>query len=277
MERTQSEVSGGTSPGGPPNPGGWQFAAAQKRGTSHEATGEVCQDSYCLAMPSPEALVIAIADGAGSAKYADVGAGLAASRGVEQLCSRLAENGGLTSEEHLKGILRGGLAAAREAVEAEAAARQAGAHDLATTLILMIARPELIAVSQIGDGATVVADEAGEILALTLPPEGEYINETTFLTSADALSTAQTILWRGRAAQLAAFSDGLQLLCLKWPERLPHEPFFAPLFNFIKATGDEAQAGRELAGFLGSERVRELTDDDLTLVLASVTDSSDGR
>ncbi|MFL6255017.1 MAG: PP2C family serine/threonine-protein phosphatase [Pyrinomonadaceae bacterium] len=275
--KAETEVRGGASPCRRPDSRGWRLAAAQERGTSHETKGEVCQDAYGLAMPSPEVLIIAIADGAGSAKYAEVGAGIAASRGVAQLCARLAEEGADFGDAELKNILREGLVAAREAVEAGAAALDAGARDLATTLILIIARPELVAVSQIGDGATVIANEEGEIIALTSPPVGEYVNEATFLTSSDALSTAQTILWRGRAAQLAAFSDGLQLLCLKWPECLPHEAFFAPLFKFIRTAADEVQAESELVSFLGSERIKELTDDDLTLVLASVTDSSGGR
>jgi hypothetical protein len=141
----------------------------------------------------------------------------------------------------------------------------------------MIARPELIAVTQVGDGATVVADQKGGIVALTVPPPCEYINEATFLTSADAMRAAQTTVWQGRAGQLAAFSDGLQLLCLKWPECLPHEAFFSPLFRFISTTSDEVRASRELKSFLGSERVKERTDDDLTLILASVTGYSDGR
>jgi serine/threonine protein phosphatase PrpC len=226
-------------------------------------------------MLSPEVLVIAVADGAGSARYAQVGASLAASRAAMQLCARLAEHDFAFDEENLKNALREALTAAREALEAEAAARQATPRDLATTLILMVARPELIAVSQIGDGASVIANEAGELIALTLPPVGEYINEATFITSSGALREAQTTIWHGRAAQVAAFSDGLQLLCLKWPECTPHEPFFSPLFNFIRTTPDEVRAGQELSIFLNSERIKELTDDDLTLVLASMTGLSD--
>jgi hypothetical protein len=276
MELAESEISTDTPPSTLPRPGGWHLAAAQKRGTSHETTGEVCQDAYSLAMLSPETLVIAIADGAGSAQYAEAGASLAVSRGIEELCTRLDEAGPALDETTLKDILYEGVVAARNAVEAEAVARQASAHDLAATLILVIARPELIAAAQVGDGATVIADETGKIIGLTLPPLEEYINETTFITSAAALRTAQIIVWCGRAARLAAFSDGLQLLCLKWPERLPHKAFFSPLFHFIGNTTDELQAGHELVSFLSSERIKEQTDDDLTLVLASLTDCANG-
>jgi Protein phosphatase 2C len=271
MGQVELELNTDTPAGQLPRTYGWRLAAAQQRGTSHETTGEVCQDAYSLAMLSPEVLLIAVADGAGSAKYAQIGASLAASCGLGQLCAGLAEAEGALDEITLKDILYTGLVAARRAVEAEAATRQVNAHDLATTLILVIARAELIAVAQVGDGATVIADQTGKFIGLTLPPVGEYINEATFITSAEALRTAQTTVWHGQAAQLAAFSDGLQLLCLKWPECRPHEAFFAPLFQFIKTTTDELQAEHELVSFLSSERIKELTDDDLTLVLASRT------
>lgn len=271
MELAESEISADALPSSLPSPV-WHLAAAQKRGTSHETTGEVCQDAYGIVMLSPDTLVMAIADGAGSAMYAEAGAGLAVSRGIEELCARLDEAGTALDETTLKGILYEGIVTAKNAVEAEAVARHVSAHDLAATLILVIARPELIAVAQVGDGATVIADETGKLICLTPPPLEEYINETTFITSAEALRTAQTIVWRGRASRLAAFSDGLQLLCLKWPERLPHEAFFSPLFHFIGNATDELQAGHELVSFLSSDRIKELTDDDLTLVLASLTD-----
>lgn len=275
MRPIESEVSADTPSSRPMRPSIWQLAAAQQRGTSHETSGKVCQDAYSLAMLSPELLIIAVADGAGFARYADTGASLAASHGAAHLCEHLAGDESALDEENLKHVLHGGLLAAREAVEAEASAQGASAHDFATTLILMVAKPELIAVSQIGDGATVMANQAGELIALTSPPVSEYINESTFITSAEALRTAQTTIWYGHAAQVAAFSDGLQLLCLKWPDCKPHDPFFSPLFNFIRTKSDEVQAGQELERLLKSERIRELTDDDMTLVLASVTGLAD--
>ena len=49
--------------------------------------------------------------------------------------------------------------------------------------IFLVERPA----AHVGDGATVIADETGKLIGLTSPPVGEYINETTFITSAEAL------------------------------------------------------------------------------------------
>jgi hypothetical protein len=257
--------------------GDWQFAAAQQRGSSHEATGGVCEDAYTVSMPTPDLLVIAVADGAGCAQHARTGATAASERGAAQLCARLALGDAALDDAMLEEMLREAMAAALEAVQEEAVIRQVSDHELATTLILVIAHREFMAAAQIGDGAAVIADESGEILSLTVPVPGEYINEVVFLTSANAIQTAQVKIRRGRATRVAVSSDGLQMLCLKWPEFTPHEAFFTPLFDFIAGATDELQAAQELEAFLNSEKIAALTDDDRTLVLAALRNEDHGN
>jgi hypothetical protein len=166
--------------------------------------------------------------------------------------------------------LRGALEAARSMVEAEAERREVRPRDLATTLIVAVASGERIAVAQIGDGCAVVRDAAGNISALTTPPQGEYVNETKFLVSPGALETAQAADWRGEAAEMALLTDGLQMLALAMPETTPFAPFFTPMFEFVRNADDADAASAELAVFLESPRVSARTDDDVTLLLAAV-------
>jgi len=257
-----------TSP--PANELGWQVAAARKRGSLHEAIGRNCEDAHCVVQPAPGVLVIGVADGAGSAEFAELGANIAVENGVAQACDGLRQAGGALDAPTLQRILEEAMAAALSAVQTEATTRGVDCQELASTMILVIALREFIAAAQIGDGATVVADQANGIFSLTKPPPAEYLNETVFLTSRDALQRKQVRVWCGRAYGVAAFSDGLQMLCLKWPAFEPHAPFFAPLLNFIRNTTDEAAGASELTSFLHSERVGKLTDDDVTLVLAAL-------
>jgi Protein phosphatase 2C len=253
----------------------WQVAAARKCGSRHEASGRNCEDAYLVVQPMPGVLVIGVADGAGSAKFAEIGANIAVENGVAQVCSGLAQAGNALDAPTLREILEEAMAAALTAVQMEARTRTVDSRELASTMILVIALREFIAAAQIGDGATVVADQANKMFSLTTPPPGEYLNETVFLTSEDALQTKQARVWCGRASGVAVFSDGLQMLCVKWPEFEPHVAFFTPLFSFVRNTTDETAGATELTSFLHSERVGKLTDDDVTLVLAALESDRD--
>ena len=251
----------------------WQVVAASVTGTSHEKRSQPCQDAHCWRILSNGVLVVAVADGAGSAALAEVGAKIAVEAVVETICQQDLQP---ESDEEWQVFFTDSLQVARAAVEAEAATREVAARDLACTLITVVATPELIAVAQIGDGAAVAGDSAGNAIALTIPPCGEYINETIFLISPNAIETAQFQVLRQKLPHLAVFSDGLQMLALKIPEGTPHQPFFAPLFRFSAEAKEESDAKEQLESFLRSPRVSERTDDDLTLLLASFA-SSQGR
>ena len=246
----------------------WQAAAASARGTSHEKTGQPCQDAHRWETLPGAFLVAAVADGAGSASLGDMGAEVAARTAVDSVLRRepvLPED-----DDEWRLLLAEALKAAQEAVYEEAIAHEVTERDLATTLILVVAAPEFIAAAQVGDGAVVAADVEGNISGITAPQTGEYINQTTFLISPDALDIAQIIIRRLPVAHVAVLSDGLQMLALKMPQGLPHAPFFSPLFRFAAEVDDEAAAAEQLDLFLRSQRVRDRTDDDLTLLLAAL-------
>ena len=146
----------------------WQVVAASVIGTSHEKRSQPCQDAHCWRLLPNGVLAAAVADGAGSAALAEVGAKIAVEAVVETICQqqeRLPQN-----DDEWQVFLTASLQVARAQVEAEAAVREVAARDLACTLIAVVATPELIAVAQIGDGAAVAGDSAGNAIALTVPP-----------------------------------------------------------------------------------------------------------
>lgn len=250
----------------------WKVVAASVRGSSHETTGRPCQDAHDY-LQRPGVLMAAVADGAGSAELAEVGARIAACCSVDALCAveRLPK-----TDEEWHAALRNALKAAQAALEAEAAARQTPVRDLATTLLLAAATPDCVAVLQVGDGAVVVGDRSGTLQSLTVPQTGEHLNETTFLVSPEALETAQFSLWQGEVAHLALFSDGLQMVALRMPGGVPHAPFFTPLFDFTANATVAAEAEAQLEAFLRSSRLAARTDDDRTLLLASLNEEGVG-
>ena len=211
----------------------------------------------------------AVADGAGSAALSEVGSALAVdSARVVIAASGTSKLPDATDTEGWREKLASAFSIARAHLEEEAEKRKVDLNALATTLLLAVATPEATVVMQVGDGAIVMGDADGGARALTFPLHGEYANTTVFLTSPDALETAQFGLYPA-ATHLALFSDGLQRIALDMATGTPFAPFFAPLFRFVANEPEAAAAQEQLTSFLSSPRVQERSDDDITLVLAA--------
>ncbi|CCW36419.1 serine/threonine protein phosphatase [Chthonomonas calidirosea] len=243
--------------------GVWKVISASVAGTGHVRAGLPCQDAHdCLVLPRG-LLLIAVADGAGSAQYGQLGASLAVESSL-RFCAEQAE--GLHEELQVQKHLIGGLCAARERLEHEAETQQVELRELACTLLLVAATPRFVAAAQIGDGTSVGLFPNDTLRTLTRPPQTEYVNETLFLTSSSSLEAAQFVFQPEAPWGIAVTTDGLQRLALKLPQGEPHAPFFLPLFRFAANTGSDSR--QQLENFLRSPRIAERTDDDLTLVLA---------
>lgn len=248
----------------------WRVVAASVCGTGHQKRGQPCQDAYYCSVLPGGVFVAAIADGASSAALGEVGAKIATWTAAATVRLFQQRASGPADEDAWRLCLTEALTAAHVAVAAEAIARQVSTRELATTLILVVATSALVAAIQVGDGAVVVGDSNGNLVSLTVPQSGEYANETTFLISPNALATAQLSFWHGTPVYLAAFSDGLQRLGLKMPAGTPHGPFFWPLFRFIASVTLAQEAQTQIEALLRSQRVSARTDDDITLVLATL-------
>lgn len=250
----------------------WQVVAASVVGVSHEKVSLPCQDAHRWRILPDGRLLAAVADGAGSAERAEIGAAIAADAAIDYL-SRLGPSAPgepiCSDVQRSPEPLAGALRAARRAVEEEAERSGVELRELACTLIVAVAGPEGLSAAQVGDGAVIVANELGALFAVTRPPEAEYANETTFLISEGALETVQFGFFPSPVAQFAVFTDGLQRLALTMPDGAPHAPFFQPLFRFAANAADLEEATRQLALFLKSPRITERADDDLTLLLAT--------
>ena len=138
-------------------------------------------------------MLLAVADGAGSARYAAEGAAHAVHTVIGWMAGELTA-GAPETEEAWRGLLMDALARTRVALEDLAVTMEdAALRDFATTLLLAVVTPETLATLQVGDGAIVL--RSGEELHVLAPAAvGEYVNETTFVTSADAV---ERVLDRG--------------------------------------------------------------------------------
>jgi hypothetical protein len=249
----------------------WRVVGAAVQGTSHTRSDKPCQDWQGYRCLPDGGLVVAVADGAGSARRAERGsrrAVEAALESAERAVEALLETQPDLTEADWQDLMRTIFGDARRAVAARARSERHRLREYATTLTVVIAADGWVAVGQIGDGAVVILDMRGEMYAATRLQKGEYANETHFLTLRDAVKRVMVVAEERPIKALAAMSDGLIRLALRLPSGDPHQPFFQPLFKFIARVDDEARAQDQLAAFLSSERVCARTDDDKSLVLA---------
>ena len=245
----------------------WRAGGVSVAGVSHQKAHLSCQDSYCIVMGEDSRLIIAVSDGAGSAAFAEVASELTARTATQFLAKR--ESGEWLEEANTSALLEAAFAEALRALEAEAESREVSLREFACTLLLVVATPEGLFAAQIGDGAIVVQEKEGSLIAVTTPQNGEHANETTFLVSPNALEKLQVEAFPQPFSHLAVFTDGLQRLALRLPEATPFAPFFTPLFRFLDTTPEAEERQSALTEFLCSPRVTAKADDDLTLVLAS--------
>ena len=251
----------------------WNILSASATGTSHAKNNTPCQDAHRWSLMETGTLLIAVADGAGTAERSQAGAVCA----VEVALAFL--EGALVAiipddEPGWELLLTEAFKQARAAVFALADAENLPARSFACTLTLAIANDEWLVTGQIGDGVVVAQTVSGELITVSPPQRGEYANETHFLIADDALADFDGRIYRQgedieSLAALAVMTDGLLRLALDLTEDRPHAPFFNPLLNFAANPEDPKEARAQLHAFLDSPRVNARTDDDKTLVLAA--------
>ena len=246
----------------------WRVLARSVVGTSHRRLGTGCQDScfvHRMSVGDEPCLVVACADGAGSASEGAAGAALACEAFC--LCARDGLSTGLRIADVDQARMLCWYQQVRDNLAEEAARRALPVRELACTLLTAIVSPRAGVFAQVGDGAIVLgADHSYRVV--TWPVPGEYANETTFIT-ADAFDRAfEFVRWPGRVSELALLTDGLQRLALSYANKSVHAPFFAPMFQALLGAEDPDFLAADLERFLDSPAVNERTDDDKTLVLA---------
>lgn len=243
----------------------WKSVYQSVRGTSHERTGSVCQDAgsaQVLRWDETDALLIVCSDGAGSARFAEVGS--------QQVCQTIVDVASCMEDgvEVTLELAAEWLGRAREALESVAETLDAPLRDFACTALLALVLPEQALFAQIGDGAIVIRDGDG-YAPVFWPQVGEYAGTTHFLTM-DAWSDCVALEVRHHGVdELAVFTDGLERLALQFADRTAHSPFFRPLFSALRGCEDPAQLAGPLGDFLSSPAVNDRTDDDKTLILAT--------
>ena len=246
----------------------WKLLRASVPGSSHAKAGTQCQDSHAGTATKPHGehfLVVACADGAGSAARSEEGAAAATAGFVSAACGFLDAQADLTRES-LVDCFR----AARKSVEERAAKLDVPARELACTLLAAIVGEKEAWFAQVGDGLIVVRGGVRgneEYLPVFWPRVGDYLNDSDFLTD-DTYEKQLQFAQRPAPRELALSTDGLQMLMANISARTIHQGFFSPIFSQLKQAQEPDELLVPLREFLSSAAVNERTDDDKTLLLA---------
>ena len=183
------------------------IVAASKRGRSHAQDGKPRDDDFRVSFnPQNGWYVLAVADGAGSAKYSREGSRIACAVAEDYCKTYLAERGDLLEEAVAvyasgrskdtlqpvvekvhEALFKAATEAYRAILRRKEECESAAVKDFSTTLLLAICRKFsfgwFVASFGVGDGAIAIYDRDADVVRLLNEPDGgEFAGQTRFLT-----------------------------------------------------------------------------------------------
>ena len=252
----------------------WRIAGASAIGTSHLKSSAPCQDAFkCGLYESAhegEVMLLMASDGAGSARFSDIGADVACREFAGNLELYLADGNRVESLDPTN--VRKWLDNVVAALSARASADGAPLRDYACTLLAAVLTRTHAVFTQIGDGAMVVREGPEDWCYIFWPQHGEYINTTRFLTDPSSIDQLEFTLVARAIHELAVFTDGIEPLVLQYATNTVHSPFFNTMLPPVRALaepGFNTALSKQLSLYLSSPIICSRTDDDKTLLLAS--------
>ena len=167
------------------------FAIERVIGANHLRSGKPCQDEAGLWMVA-DTVALAIADGHGSSKHADIGARLAVQVALTSLV-RFAEDLGkrasnmIEVQKYAEHPLRVQIVREwKERVHAKSGDSETPLVDYGSTLLVALATPDFLLVGQLGDGDILLVNEYGTVdVPLPADPEA-FADETPSLCLPEA-------------------------------------------------------------------------------------------
>jgi len=254
----------------------WLVTKAAVRGKSHMESGSPCQDACEVATSTDGSwLVAVVSDGAGTASRSEIGARLAVKHVASALLTQTqrleAEGPGIWVKDRLHSAL----------LEVREQLREAGGSlaDFKCTLVGTLIGGTGGFLFHVGDGLGLASRvvlttngpngsgiELWHDLVLSEPQNGEYINETFFITDDDWHRHLHSVVLPADTDIVALMSDGTMPLVLG--RRGPNSPFIDPLVSLVLDASGQRDRDAIVERTLASPETYPVTGDDKTLVLA---------
>lgn len=247
----------------------WVYSYSSVIGQGHVKTGLPCQDSSSVSESADgKWLAIVVSDGAGSAKHSQISSNFVTeffSKSLISLSEELEkrEPGAWINDYVVESILKARY-------ELRAIAKSDNLRDYHCTLLACLIGETGGFLIHIGDGAafggkSISANIKADYFS-SLPENGEYSNETFFITEADWIKRLRITPINSLDWIMLGTDGGTSLSMVNDSE--PKWGFVAPLFNMIKKEKSQTGRNNKLKSILADVQADKLTGDDKTICLA---------
>ncbi len=231
-----------------------RFLGSSVTGTSHRSNQIPCQDAWQV-RATPTGMVACLSDGAGSARFSDVGSRML----VDTVCEVLCQQPSL--DEAAVQRVKEAIVQVREKVS-----QMGDLSDYHATLCGVITDKEGHLVFHIGDGLIIGVDpDDWSDFIVSEPENGEFAETTYFFTLPDWSSHLRMMFAPPRYKLWFLMSDGAASFSALTNPYRPTENFLLPVHNYLSRV-DVASGQQALDNTLNDARTDGITSDDKSLV-----------
>ena len=238
----------------------WKTLNYEVIGKSHIKAKKVCQDKT-FSYNQNGVIVSALADGAGSYEFSDVGAIIA----CKSICKYIAENfDELINISNANEVITKIVNHVVDDIENKASEMNCDKEKLSSTLLCVAIKNDDVMVFHVGDGL-IAGLKNGELKTLTMPDNGEFANATYFITSPRAFEKARLLKGKTTGFQgFALMSDGSSASL--YNKKL-QKPAFAIAKLIIGLQYTFSTAYLDTVKYLMDYEIHERTTDDCSIAL----------
>jgi len=265
--------------------GGLKVIAASRRGRSHAHGGKFREDDFCIGHDESGLVVVAVADGAGSAELSREGSRIAVETVVTEILEGLRADKGIPFDESLGSfaeapddaaddlknaaagackvlmgsVFSGAVSSALRKIDEAAREADKKPRDFATTLLALATKPlpdgRLFgAAFWVGDGALATYDRKGNVRLLGEPDSGEFAGQTRFLSAREidpsvVAGRIKVGIWSG-ISHMFLMTDGVSDPKFETDNELRNPERWQALVNELSALEGGFEAENASAGLL---------------------------
>ena len=249
----------------------WITAQASVIGLSHTKSGTPCQDaSIVRTSRDGQWLVVVVSDGAGTAAKAEIGSKLVSDFFANELLELVEELHKRAPGHWINDFVIAKVLETREALRK--LAKSDDIRDYNCTLVACLQGPSGGFSIHIGDGSIVGGSSDKKIFSsekpefLSPPENGEYSNETYFITEGDWVKHLR-VMPMPKLDWVICCTDGGGDLALI-ADKEPKSGFLKPVVSAVFDEKDLQKRNAILKAFLEDPQADKATSDDKTIVFA---------